>query len=263
MKHISFLFSFLFLLAASVGGQTNNGAVEFENQSLSDERFSTDEYKNEIVKYDLSKLWLASRNANVLGFIGDDFQRLRMKIISITKDKNKPDTYIVTGKSMVKNNINRFGGTITVSKVRAFKKGSWGVDDDYAGQNIKNLGKIIAKYNFAEDKTQPGSGVFEGVLATDWLVKNDSKIYLDDVLSGGDGYTNNQFVGTWKSYKTGAVKTANWGDDRIPMSGDLDIGAGEFAPDEKYRKFGWQNYYDAYFNGNAKAFREEQRQWWK
>jgi hypothetical protein len=47
------------------------------------------------------------------------------------------------------------------------------------------------------------------------------------------------------------------------MSGDLDIGAGEFAPEKKYWRFGWQNYIDAYSRDNQKARREEEREWWK
>lgn len=261
MKQLAFLL--LIFLAVNTYGQSKNQAQEFEKETLNNEMYSNAEYKNEIIKYDLSHFWQSGEYTNILGFIGENYQRLRIRIISVTRDKSKPDTYHVTGKSMVKNNVNRFSGTITVAKVRTLKEGSWGVDDDYTGQNIKNLGLVIARYNFAEDKTQPGSGVFEGVLVTDWLIDKDSKIQLDEVTAGADGYRNNQYVGTWKSYQTGAVKTANWGDDRIPMSGDLDLGAGEFYPDKKYWKFGWQSYIDAYTNSNKKALREEERKWWQ
>ncbi|HEY0428040.1 MAG TPA: hypothetical protein VGC76_09695 [Pyrinomonadaceae bacterium] len=251
------------LLAANIYGQTNNQKAEWEKEIFSDERLSAAEYKNNILKYDFAPLWTSTVNTVVLGFIGDDYQRLRIKIISVIKDKNNPDTYFVTGKSMVKNSINRFSGTIKIAKARILKKDSWGVNDDYQGQGIKNVGIAFADYNFAEDKTQQGSGVFEGTMLTYWLIDKNDKLRYDDVEAEADGYSNNQFVGTWKSYKTGAVKIANWGDDRIPMSGGLDTGAGEFYPDEKYWKSGWQNYIDAYFKNNKKAVSEEQRQWWK
>ena len=57
-----------------------------------------------------------------------------------------------------------------------------------------------------------------------------------------DDYRNNQFVGTWTSYKTGVKKVANWGICRIPCSGDLDWGAAEFSPAPEYRKYGWEDY---------------------
>lgn len=60
-----------------------------------------------------------------------------------------------------------------------------------------------------------------------------------------DGFQNNQFEGTWTSYKSGETKKCNWGDYRIPdctwLNG-CDTGAGEFGINEKYLKNGWENY---------------------
>lgn len=258
------IFLSLFLLfVVGVNGQTNNRIAEWEREILSGETISDVEYKDSVLKYNFAPLWTQTENSSVLGFIGDDFQRLRIKILTAVKDKNNPDTYLVTGKSMVKNNISRFTGTIKITKARTLKKGSWGVDDDYQGLGIKEIGLIVARYNFAEDNSQAGSGVFEGLLATNWIIDKTGKLKYDDIIAGADGFSNNPFVGTWKSYKTGAVKIANWGDYRIPLSGDLDIGAGEFYPDKKYWKNGWQNYIDAYTNGQSKAKTEEDRAWWK
>lgn len=261
MKRLACIF--FLLLSVAVYGQTNSQTVEWETELLNDERLSKSEYKNNIIKHDFGSLWTKTENSSVFGFIGDNYQRLRIKIISAIKDKNNPDTYLVSGKSMVKNNICRFNGTIKIAKARAFQNGSWGVDDEYQNKGIKNLGIVIAEYHFAEDKTQPDSGVFDGILATNWYVDKNGRLQYDDIEAGADGFYNNQFVGTWKSYKTGIVKTANWGDYRIPLSGDLDIGAGEFSPDEKYRRFGWQTFHDAYVKDNRKARQEEIRQWWK
>jgi len=49
---------------------------------------------------------------------------------------------------------------------------------------------------------------------------------------------------------------------------DLDIGAGEFSPSEKYIEMGWSNYRLAYrgYDENEltqKALRKEKEQWWK
>jgi hypothetical protein len=35
--------------------------------------------------------------------------------------------------------------------------------------------------------------------------------------------------------------TCNWGEIRIPFCGDLDGGAGEFIPNPKYVKNGWED----------------------
>jgi hypothetical protein len=71
-------------------------------------------------------------------------------------------------------------------------------------------------------------------------------IYYSTLEDNADSYCNNQCTGSWKSYKTGAVKKCNWGDYRIPDSKGLDIGAGVFYVDDKYIKFGWKSYRDTY-----------------
>ena len=72
---------------------------------------------------------------------------------------------------------------------------------------------------------------------------NNKRVFLyDDIEEYSDGYRNNQFVGTWTSYKTGVKKVANWGVGRIPCSGDLDFSAAEFSPAPEYRKYGWEDY---------------------
>lgn len=254
---------FFILVAVNIYGQTNDQAVNWKNQILEDENLSNKDYKNDVLKYDFSSLWTKTENSGVFGFIGDDYQRLRVKIISVKKDKNRPDIYLVAGKSMVKNNICDFNGTITLTNARFYKNLDWGIDDEYKNRGVKKQGKIIAEYKFQEDKLQKHSGVFQGFLSTSWYINKNDEIKYDDIAFESDGYSNNQFVGIWKSYKSGKVKTANWGDYRIPLSGDLDIGVGEFSPDEKYLEFGWKTYQDAYLNNNQAARKEENREWWK
>jgi hypothetical protein len=43
-------------------------------------------------------------------------------------------------------------------------------------------------------------------------------------------------------YGNPKLKICNWGEFRIPFSGDLDIGAGEFSPNPKYFSKGWADY---------------------
>lgn len=83
-----------------------------------------------------------------------------------------------------------------------------------------------------------------------------------------DGFTNNNFTGTWTSYKSNLSRKCNWGDYRIPESRLLDIGAGQFSVDQKYRKNGWENFSVAW-NSNSetpdvkKARDKELLAWWK
>ncbi len=82
------------------------------------------------------------------------------------------------------------------------------------------------------------------------------------MFSFGDGFKNNQFVGTWKSYKNKVVKKCHWGDYRIPDCGDLDIGVGDISINKKYVRNGWQDM--GLFLKNSKTPAEVKIvEWWK
>ncbi|WP_260390444.1 hypothetical protein [Riemerella anatipestifer] len=68
------------------------------------------------------------------------------------------------------------------------------------------------------------------------MIDNKGQFRYDALNFFSDGFSNNQFVGSWTSYKTNITKRCNWGDYRIPESGDLDIGVGEFSVKDKYLK---------------------------
>ena len=259
----TFFLMFFLLPVFDIYSQTNAQKIKWQNEITANADLYKREYKTSVVKYNFSPLWTKTVNSAVYGFIGDDYQRLRIKILSAAKSKNSPDTYLVSGKSMVKNNVCDFSGTIKITSAKIFKNMHWGVDDEYKNAGIKRQGIILAEYRFAEDKSQTHSGVFQGTLSTGWYIDKNGKLQYDDIESNSDGYRNNQFLGTWKSYKNKSSKNANWGDYRIPFSGDLDIGAGEFSPMDKYLQFGWQIYRDAYFGNDKQARFEEEKIWWK
>ena len=185
--------------------------------------------------FDFSKLWMDNRTA-YLGYIGNDYQRLFIEFTKIEKKNDKE--YIVEGNSRVKTNKCRFYGIFKVTEIRNRKDKDFGVDNWMEGK-IKEQGLVIAEFCLTEDSVQSGSGVFNGTLITKWYSDNEGKLQYDDVGVDADSYSNNQFLGTWTSDRTGAVKQCAWGQYRIPCSGDLDIGAGEFSVNEKYLNNGW------------------------
>lgn len=229
---------------------------------LSDSDLTKAENKTRITKYNFSPLWTQLDNRSVFGFIGDNYQRLRIKIVSAAKHASQPDTYNVTGKSMVKNVVRSFTGTMKVTNARVYKNTRDGVDAEYKTR-VKENGVIVGEYHFFEDKRQTNTGSFDGVFATYWYVDRKRRLQYDEIEAEADGWANNQFAGTWTSYRSKAAKIANWGDSRIPLSGDLDMGAGEFSPDDKYLPYGWQSYRDAYSKDDKRARLEEERKWWR
>jgi len=252
----------IFLLCSvSVYGQKfYNKTTEWHNIILGG--LSKTEYKDSLAQLDFGKLWTETDNHFVYGFIGANYERIRIKIISTSQQNNK-SIYYVIGKSMVKNNICTFHGTITVVSIKTYNVQHWGVDDEYRNKGIKKQGLLIADYHFEEDSTQTHSGIFEGIIYTSWYIDRSGNLNYDDIEKYSDIYMNDEFIGIWKEYKTEKKLVCNWADYRIPNCGDLDIGAGEFSPDEKYLKYGWQTYRDAYINHKTQAKQEEEKQWWK
>jgi hypothetical protein len=223
-------------------------------------------YYSSIKSYNLSKVWLSGKIHSVdvgtidtepLGFIGGNYQRFYIHYTSIVKDLANPYKYIVEGKTKVKDHICSFTGTITVIKAVLFNQ-----SDD---PKFKE-GRVTCLVDFKEDTTQSGVGHMQGTLITDWLLDKQHNINYDTINSEADGFKNNQCKATWTSFKTHQSKRCNWGDFRIPSSGDLDIGAGEFSVNEKYVKNGWENYMKM-LRQNKPQYKtelaEENRKWWE
>jgi hypothetical protein len=202
------------------------------------------------IKCNLQPVLMYNGNDDVVkGFIGSNYQRLRFKFTSVTQNTTQKLVYNVSGKSLVKNNLVTFKGKITVENVVLIRKGD-------AGSYL-----AIVKYYLVEDAKQKFSGIFEGYGVIKFKYNKGVAKYNDDEMDA-DGFYNNQFAGTWTSNATKASKPCNWGDYRIPLCGDLDDGVGEFMPNYKYLKFGWQGYYDAIINLSNIDIAEEKRKWW-
>ncbi|QKJ30102.1 hypothetical protein HQ865_10135 [Mucilaginibacter mali] len=236
---------------------------KFKSSKLKNVHLSTVELKGKFTDNDFSQLWTKTENKFVYGFIGDNYRRIRIKFINVTKDS--AGSYAVYGKSMVGNNKCSFKGSIVVSNVRKYKSISYGVDNEYKSKGIVGNYTIIGEYILIEDNAEPFSGVFSGVFKTDFYLTKDNRVHYDNTEMDADGYTNNEFVGIWTDNKTKSIKICNWGDYRVPNSGNLDVGAGEFSPNEKYLPFGWQTLRDANSEKpiSIKARKEEQRIWWQ
>jgi hypothetical protein len=231
---------------------------------LADTSLANTELLDNFINYDFSNIWTLTENSCIVGFIGNDKQRIRIKLISIVKINDKTNVYYVLGKSLVKNNICHFKGKIEMVSIRKNKHMFDDCESDKF-KNVKSEGVLIAKYEFFEDSTELYSGYFKGDLISLWYLNLKNEIQYNDIHRCADGFCNNQFIGTWNSYKNKSSKICNWGDYRIPFSGDLDIGAGEFSPDDKYLKYGWQTIRDAYFKfpPSNEAKKEEEKIWWK
>lgn len=195
--------------------------------------------KTDISKENIAPLLLKN---NYLGFIGNDKKRLKINFHSAEKMKNN-HSYQVKGNTIVGNNNIDFQGIITIKMAYSFSFYSFGVDDEFKGK-VKDQGIIVFGYEFVEDEKLKASGIFRGEGVIRWYVNDKNEFLYDNIDYFSDSYFNNAFLGTWTSHKTLKTKPCNWGQYRIPCSGDLDIGAGEFSPNPKYHKNGWEDFMD-------------------
>ena len=238
---------------------------------------TTSDFFTQIKNYDLSVVMLADsifadeetmfKRAEILGFIGDNYQRLHIHFISIIQNPLNPYEYFAYGKTKVRENICSFQGTIKVTRSRLYNKIDIPVDRD--GLPNYKQGYAECEVNLYEDHKEKSTGFFFGKLKTGFLIDDKGKFRYDAINFVSDGFCNNQFVGTWTSYSTKLTKKSNWGDYRIPESENLDIGVGEFSVDNKYVKNGWENYmliFGKYGDNSPeikKAQAKEEEQWWK
>ncbi len=223
------------------------------------------ELKDSLIAKDFSPLLSQTPNGMVYGFIGDDYQRIRVKLISVIKDINAPDVYRVYGKNMVKANVCEFQAELRLTNIRRYDDINYGVDETYRDSSIQGRFLLCGTYRLLEDPRQKHAGIMSGAFASYFYIDRNGAIRYDDIEDVADGFSNNLFVGEWASYGSKTRKRCNWGDYRIPKSGDLDIGAAEFSPDDKYLANGWQDIRNM-FNGRHETFRAmdaEKKEWWK
>lgn len=198
------------------------------------------------------------KRAEALGFIGDNFQRFHIHFISIIQSPTNPYEYLAYGKTMVKENVCSFLGRIVV------KESTIRRSEDIPAYK---QGVAVCEVTLYEDRKQPSTGLIKGSLTTNFIIDDKGKFRYDALMFVADDFSNNQFTGTWTSYKTNASKKCNWGDYRIPGSGDLDTGTGEFMASEKYNKNGWASYMLEFNAKNLDTNELEKtnvgKEWWK
>ena len=210
----------------------------------------------EIKTVDLSKFWTDNPIERRYGFIGSDYRRLDIKFLSIIKNPDNPTQYFVYGKSRASKNICEFQGLIEIK-------------ESYYIQSLEyfngNSGLIAGEYTFYETPDTEHTGKFMGIFVTYWT-KSDTEEFKYLKLPAIEG--NNQFLGTWTGYEKTDGITANWGDRRVPDSGDLDVGTSEFGINRKYQQYGWDSFIKAFGGGfdnetTEKAREAELTKWWK
>lgn len=184
------------------------------------------------------------------GILGNNYARIEI-YINPQVERTDSLTFKVTGKSKVKKNICDFTGEIQVKHIYDI----WERADD---PDSPDYYLMVCNYLFKEDEAQYGTGFFKGTYGVYCHIDEDNKkVCLDIDLGGGDGYNQRNYVGTWQSYKTKAIKRCIWAEHRLPYTFDFDIGDGEIRVNPKYNSPEWEQWKSEYFNP------EEKIRWWE
>ena len=184
---------------------------------------------------------LNGKKDNFLGFIGVNRKRLRITFTSMRKSKENKDVYEVEGFSTVMNQNKRtFKGTFSLQS--HYRLTAPAFDGDGPLKKGEAEGFSTFSYTLKEDENLTATGIFKGEMLVLWYKGINKKPVYTELFIQSDGSRNYQFFGTWTSYKTKKTSVASWGEDRIPCSGDFDLGDGDFGPNPKYWQYGWEEF---------------------
>ncbi len=181
------------------------------------------------------------------GFHGSNRYRIEVYFASVTKDSKRPNIYHVAGKIHFKENVTPFKGKILLTTLHPIQDFSIS-RKTLKFYQVQQLYASCGSFEFREDSTFAESGVFKGTMAMDFAVHTDktSRLwFFQKDQTRGAGFL---FDGEWTSYKTGKSKPfllPGWlralGNQILT---DFDIGDRGLTINPKYRKLGWDNYWE-------------------
>ncbi len=224
----------------------DDGRPPSDSDSLNEQLVSDIEYA------DLGYLWSGSPSQDTrLGFVGVNYQRLQIRFLSVIKNYDNPFEYFIYGKSRSAEHVCDLQGSLVITEVGR-------LEDNDRSDIIR--GYAAGDYVMFEDQSCFSAGVYRGSFVTTFYEDEDGTFHYDNLREDAPGFTNNEFTGVWEQYYSDSIQTANWGDHRIPGSGDLDTGSESFYPAAKYQQYGWKEFLDERKTAMEGA---DISRWWK
>lgn len=183
------------------------------------------------------------------GFYGEDRYRIEFLFSACRRDETDPTLFYVSGKNRHKTVITPFEGTIRITQLSELTDPN--LDTTEVGDmSVRKMYAAQGEFELKEDSTAKYSGVFKGKMkmefATYDLYKPDFWFYSKQLPSGGAGY---RLEGDWTSYtKKDMVKPVLIAGDLFAIANDIlkdfSYGEREVEINEKYRKNGWQTFWE-------------------
>lgn len=184
------------------------------------------------------------------GFYGNDFYRIEFFYSDVHQDSLQPNVYHVKGKNRFKKNITIFEGTLTFRKLATFKDPNLN-EEHYSHDEfeLKETYTTEAIFEFRENQSAKGSGIFSGRMLMDFFERKNGNIELwyfsPNAPAQASGF---KFEGNWVNYKKTLTKPVVWAKDLFMFANniltDFSIGEREVEINKKYRHLGWDNYWE-------------------
>lgn len=195
---------------------------------------------------DLSDI-VVSHDWAELGFYGEDRYKIEFYFSEVTKDEKDPFLYHVVGKNRHKKVISEFKGTFHIDSLAQVTDPN--LDTEEVGDmGVQRIYSANGKFTLAEDSLKKYSGRFTGKMQMDFGAYDKAPIelwYFSETPNKGSGI---RYDGTWTSYKTGKSKPVIWSKDLFRFANDIleefSIGERDVEINEKYRKLGWDNFWE-------------------
>ncbi|KIA83359.1 hypothetical protein OA84_07470 [Kaistella solincola] len=132
----------------------------------------------------ISEVWM-NHSKPYTGTIGPEKMPIKVKINLSQQNRKNDQQYFLSGNTLVKNNLSKFEGKLTLTKYKDGKK--------------RNM--VFGEYELAEEPSGPHSGIFTGkMIYTFFWNKKTQQIERQFV----------EFVGEWKSYDGKLTYKTNW-----------------------------------------------------
>lgn len=178
----------------------------------------------------------------LLGAFGRNYYRIDLRVDTI--EKKTDSLYIIYGSTELKNNVQKFLGTIELVSVSVDSTDIYGQIDSNEKYGILN-----GTYNFFETNGRDTSGIFNGKIKIGFHVNiEDGSVDFDLLDWMQSSYLNYEMIGFWNEYGKERKYKTYFSEGHMNI--DLDGGAGEFCPKQKYRKYGWDSFIKEYFEDN-------------
>ena len=214
---------------------------------------STNSIKN--FEYDLAPLF---ENIDLIGVLGNDFSRIDIGFNE--SQRISKNHYCIKGASRTRLSIVcLFEGEISIDSIH------------YTSEKEEYLhidGIVFGTYVFTE-LGKNNNGVFKGNFYHSFILENNivSKA-VNDIVELKRNLC--EYIGEWES-SNHISKQCNWADYIIPgVPNNFYIfnDSGEWIVNTMYRKNGWENMYNAYYNYQlidkyvCQARKIEEEEWW-